>query len=221
MGFEPTRAFWTLPIFKTGAFNRSAIPPQRRTYTAFLLFGRGAKWGGVVKIDGTFCRKLAFQRLHCLPLVVRGMEVKIFDPCPLHGMLKSPPHGTVRLPLTVAKASYYAIPGLKPGASLLEIKQAYRDLVQIWHPDRFSNNTRLQKRAEEQIKVINAAYSQFINQGGSAIDTSSASEAFHTKRGPSQSYDSHQDQSWQHNRSCSQRKAGEPLCRIHLWVDLT
>jgi len=126
------------------------------------------------------------------------MEVKIFDPCPLHGMLESRPYGTVRLPITVAedeRASYYAIPGLKLRTSLLEIKQAYRDLVQIWHPDRFSNNTRLQKRAEKQIKVINAAHSQLTNRGGSAIDTSSASEAFHTKRGPSQSYDSHQDQS--------------------------
>ena len=27
VGFEPTRAF-TLPVFKTGAFNRSATPPQ-------------------------------------------------------------------------------------------------------------------------------------------------------------------------------------------------
>ena len=41
VGFEPTRAFWTLPIFKTGAFNRSAIPPRGRSYTAFLDFERG------------------------------------------------------------------------------------------------------------------------------------------------------------------------------------
>ena len=41
VGFEPTRAFWTLPVFKTGAFNRSAIPPRGRSYPAFFDFERG------------------------------------------------------------------------------------------------------------------------------------------------------------------------------------
>jgi hypothetical protein len=39
-------------IFKTGAFNRSAIPPRGRIYTAFLIPGRGAKsLGAVVSIQ--------------------------------------------------------------------------------------------------------------------------------------------------------------------------
>ena len=48
--------------------------------------------------------------------------------------------------------------GLKSGASQEEINQAYRDLVTVWHPDRFANNLRLQKKAEENLKEINAAY---------------------------------------------------------------
>ena len=48
--------------------------------------------------------------------------------------------------------------GLKPGASKKEINEAYRDLVNVWHPDRFANNLRLQKKAEERLKEINAAY---------------------------------------------------------------
>jgi curved DNA-binding protein CbpA len=48
--------------------------------------------------------------------------------------------------------------GLKPGASQEEVTQAYRDLVNVWHPDRFVGNPRLQKKAEEKIKEINAAY---------------------------------------------------------------
>jgi DnaJ-domain-containing protein 1 len=47
---------------------------------------------------------------------------------------------------------------LNPGASQEELNQAYRDLVNVWHPDRFSNNQRLQKKAEEKLKEINAAY---------------------------------------------------------------
>jgi DnaJ-domain-containing protein 1 len=48
--------------------------------------------------------------------------------------------------------------GLKPGASQEEVTQAYRDLVNVWHPDRFVGNPRLQKKAEEKVKEINAAY---------------------------------------------------------------
>ena len=48
--------------------------------------------------------------------------------------------------------------GLKAGASPEEVAQAYRDLANVWHPDRFAGNPRLQKKAEEKIKEINAAY---------------------------------------------------------------
>ena len=48
--------------------------------------------------------------------------------------------------------------GLKPDASQEEVNQAYRDLANVWHPDRFVGNPRLQKKAEEKLKEINAAY---------------------------------------------------------------
>ena len=48
--------------------------------------------------------------------------------------------------------------GLKPGASQEEVNQAYRDLVNVWHPDRFADNQRLQKKAEEKLKEINESY---------------------------------------------------------------
>lgn len=48
--------------------------------------------------------------------------------------------------------------GIEPSASPDEIKQAHRDLVQVWHPDRYGNNERLRKKAEEKLKQINAAY---------------------------------------------------------------
>jgi len=43
-------------------------------------------------------------------------------------------------------------------ASIKEVKQAYRDLVSIWHPDKYMHNPRLHKKAEEKIKGINLAY---------------------------------------------------------------
>lgn len=53
---------------------------------------------------------------------------------------------------------YYQILEIEPGASPAEIREAYLDLAIVWHPDRFSDNPRLQKKAEEKIKRINAAY---------------------------------------------------------------
>ncbi|MFH1243110.1 MAG: J domain-containing protein [Pseudomonadota bacterium] len=43
-------------------------------------------------------------------------------------------------------------------ASFDEVKQAYKDLVNVWHPDRFSNNPRLRRKAEEKLKEANLAY---------------------------------------------------------------
>jgi hypothetical protein len=47
---------------------------------------------------------------------------------------------------------------LKPGATLAEIRQAYRDLVKVWHPDRFGTDARLRHKAENKLKQLNDAY---------------------------------------------------------------
>jgi DnaJ domain len=56
----------------------------------------------------------------------------------------------------------YRALGLQNGASKTEIKQAYRDLAKIWHPDRFSPaDERLRRKAEAKLQEINAAYAYF------------------------------------------------------------
>jgi DnaJ domain len=49
---------------------------------------------------------------------------------------------------------------LRPGYSQEDLKQAYKDLVQVWHPDRFAHNPRLKEKAEDKLKQINTAYEQ-------------------------------------------------------------
>lgn len=43
-------------------------------------------------------------------------------------------------------------------ASFSEVKQAYRDLASIWHPDRYSQNSRLAEKSLQKMKELNAAY---------------------------------------------------------------
>ena len=59
---------------------------------------------------------------------------------------------------------YYAVLGLRYGATIEQIKQARNLLAREWHPDRFpSDGEKVQ--AEEKMKRINLAYA-FL---GSAI----------------------------------------------------
>ena len=52
----------------------------------------------------------------------------------------------------------YKILGLSPGASKEEVHGAFRDLVQVWHPDRFAHDDRLRQKAQRNVKRINAAF---------------------------------------------------------------
>jgi hypothetical protein len=68
--------------------------------------------------------------------------------------------------------------GLEHGASRNEIRDAYRDLVKVWHPDRFPNDLKLRKKAEEKLKEVNAAFEHLK----SSVDTPPARAASATKK---------------------------------------
>lgn len=52
----------------------------------------------------------------------------------------------------------YQIFELQLGASLDDVKEAYRDLVQVWHPDKYVGKPRLLQRAHRNMVEINLAY---------------------------------------------------------------
>ena len=57
----------------------------------------------------------------------------------------------------------YRLLEIEPGASLETTKQSYRDLVKVWHPDRFSNDLKLLQRANRKTAQINEAYQNIRN----------------------------------------------------------
>lgn len=63
---------------------------------------------------------------------------------------------------------YYKILDLPTNASKQEVKQAYRELVKVWHPDRFTHDVKLQKRAEEKLKEINDAYQRIVDHSNNS-----------------------------------------------------
>ena len=54
--------------------------------------------------------------------------------------------------------TWYRTLDVEPGASPDDVRAAWRDLAQVWHPDRFQGNPRLQEKAQETLKRINEAY---------------------------------------------------------------
>jgi hypothetical protein len=92
---------------------------------------------------------------------------------------------------------YYQILGLEIGATPEQVKQAYRDMAKVWHPDRFVSDPRLQQIAQERLKDINVAYEKlrFVHSG--------------TRTRPSQSQasrsDPHSRTSWESDASLAER----------------
>jgi len=57
----------------------------------------------------------------------------------------------------------YEVLGVREGASVEEIKRAYRELVRKYHPDQYRNNP-LSDLAEEKLKEINEAYDYLMKK---------------------------------------------------------
>ncbi len=69
--------------------------------------------------------------------------------------------------------------GLDDDATADDIKIAYRETVQILHPDKFAGNDKLQNRATEQFKRLQEAY-ELLNSGAGRGGRSSGGRASRT-----------------------------------------
>ncbi len=66
--------------------------------------------------------------------------------------------------------------GLDDDATAQDIKTAYKECVQIFHPDRFAGNKKLQERATEQFKRLQDAY-EFLRSGRGSKETSGSARS--------------------------------------------
>ncbi|HSL04405.1 MAG TPA: J domain-containing protein [Nitrospiraceae bacterium] len=54
--------------------------------------------------------------------------------------------------------NYYTLLELLPSATDAELKKAWHEQIQVWHPDRFSHAPTLHQKAEARTKLLNQAY---------------------------------------------------------------
>lgn len=76
--------------------------------------------------------------------------------------------------------------GLDEDATADDVKTAYKETVQILHPDRFAANKKLQDRATEQFKNLQEAY-DYLTTGKGSRTASAKSSSPRTSRGYSAS----------------------------------
>ena len=70
----------------------------------------------------------------------------------------------------------YEILEVEQDASPEQVRRAYRDIASVWHPDRFSANSRLKQKAEAKLKEINEAYEILENRFSSRAERSQRDE---------------------------------------------
>lgn len=95
--------------------------------------------------------------------------------------------------------------GLGTDATSEQIAEAYKDLMKVWHPDRFQNNERLLAKAQAMTQEINHAVSELRKMGKHAHKTSkktpASSPTFSQQTGPR-----HHQQSFHQQTSTSQHQ---------------
>lgn len=77
-------------------------------------------------------------------------------------------------------SQWYGVLGVSLTDSPKTIKAAYRELAQLWHPDRYVDDPELQSRAEEEIKEINQAYSEIKAYLAAKIDSNFQTDTRYT-----------------------------------------
>lgn len=74
-------------------------------------------------------------------------------------------------------ADAYRALNLPPGANASDVRQAYLDLVKVWHPDRFEHDDRLRQKTATHLAEINEAYALLRGTTSPSVGTRAADQA--------------------------------------------
>jgi curved DNA-binding protein CbpA len=85
---------------------------------------------------------------------------------------------------------YYTILGVTSKSSKQQIREAYKDLVKVWHPDRFLKDPKLRHKAQEKLKEINDAYQKVLAHGSNGIKETNSSNESNGSRDDASDYSS-------------------------------
>lgn len=107
----------------------------------------------------------------------------------------------------------YSVLELRPSASPMEVRQAYRDLVKVWHPDRFGHDPALQLKAQEKLKEINAAFDRLQIHAAQELGSSPAND----QKPPPEA--GHQVDRYVYYRVCCDEIVGPSKFRNSQWGD--
>lgn len=112
----------------------------------------------------------------------------------------------------------YEILGVREGASQDEIKQAYREQVKKYHPDKYDDNP-LKDLAEDKMREINEAYEYLLANSGNGGSESSYSSGSYSNENYGAGGGSYTNYSFQKVREYIQRRnlrdAEDELNRIN------
>ncbi len=109
----------------------------------------------------------------------------------------------------------YQVLELKPGASLEEVNQAYKDLVFIWHPDRIpKDNPRLLQKAQEKLKDLNSARDRLRAHRSGNPSQNGHSTRYHYYKPYPRPHESYQSSSSTQRASATNRQT-EPQTRTY------
>lgn len=92
---------------------------------------------------------------------------------------------------------YLKILGVKETASFSEIKKSYYELVQIWHPDKHTNE-KIKSRANEELKKINNAFEYVKKNYKEPLKSSASSNAKSYQNAYNTSSQNHQNEYYKH-----------------------
>lgn len=112
----------------------------------------------------------------------------------------------------------YRILDIEPGASLEDVKRSYRELVKVWHPDRFRGDSKLQAKAEEKLKRINIAYDRVVYEAAAAAGRSAVHPQPSRAEPPHSRPQSRATQAQAYRKPRSHATSSGPMNGRYLWL---